>query len=363
MSGQKQPSSSIVRNPQRSDYWMRAVSFAVLHRILKALDDYSKDGLSAGELNELALASKLVNTRRNSIPSPTTLYHYRNTLLHLRLLNRDGRILRVNKDDPDVHNLLQQPAPVNMDSSLTDAARDRFASLVLKNTHCRSLFFDLFMPKGTTSHTLNDFTKKGSPVTWSRYRSDGTKAVSFRNEVTGRTSHCTSHSGISAVLYGLRYWARDELKIIDEYSPKGKRGIVMFPLARTIPQTKKPGNPVLQTVETILSRRIDGEWAVFSVSDLIARCCEERRQPIGVLFRAIDWLLREWPHHIVLIPTSRSLATLTAMSSQSQKLELKRYYSTKNGPYISHIRIHKDVAVNPRGAGNLHVQYPSEVQA
>ena len=354
--------SAVTRNRQHSDYWMRAVSFAGLQRILKAVAKHSTCGVTAGGLNKLVLEYDLLRTRKNSIPSLTTLYHYRNTLIHLRLLNRSGKLLNVNREDPDVCELVQQPAVEYEDCLVSDEARGHFASLVLKNTHCRSLFFNLFMPKGTTSYTLSDFTQKGNSVTWSRYRLHGNKAVFFRNKVTGRTACCISHSSISAVLYGLRYWARDELKIIEEYSQKGKRGIVMFPLSQ-VALTDRSDASVLRTVDTLLSLRTDEEWTVYSVSSLIVRCCEELRQPISVLFRAINWLVREWPHHIVLIPTSRSMATLTATSSQRQKLELKRYYRTSNSPYISHIRIHKDVEVNPKGVGSFHVQNPSEVQA
>ena len=356
LSEKTQSSISISQDRRNSDYWMRAVSFAGLQRILKAVAEYSTDGITASGLNNLVQEYNLLCTRNNSIPSLTTLYHYRNTLIHLRLLNRDGKKLRVNSGDPDVCELLHQSAPEYDDRCMSNEARGHYASLVLKNAHCRSLFFDLFMPKGTTSYTLDDFTHIGGSVTWSRYRLHGNKAVVFRSKVTGRTAHCIAHSSISAVHYGLRYWARDELKIIDEYSQKGERGNVMFPIFQTNLRTVEADSSVMRTVNTLLSFRTDEDWTVFSVSDLIVSCCEEQRQSIGVLFRAIDWLLQEWPHHTVLIPTSRGLATLTAMSSQSQKLELKRYYRTKNSPYISHIRIHKDVEVNLKGVGNRHVR-------
>lgn len=53
-------------------------------------------------------------------------------------------------------------------------------------------------------------------------------------------------------------------------------------------------------------------------SNLIARCYK-KKLPISVLFGAINWLLKEWPNHILLIPISRVLATLTA-SSRSESI-------------------------------------------
>ena len=304
--------------------------------------------MTAGGLNRLVLECDLLRTQKNTIPSPTTLYHYRNTLIHLRLLNRVGKTLSLNREDPDVLELLKQSELENRGISLSDEARKHFLSLVLRNTNCRSLFFDLFMPNETNLYSVRDFADIGSSVSWYRYKNQHTTTVCFRNKKTGRTVHYSSHSSISAVLYGLRYWARDELSIIDEYSPKGARGNIMFPLSCSLPNVLKSPHVVAQMLFAILRLRSNEDWTVFSVSDLINRCCVERQQPISVLYRAIDWLVKEWPHHTVLIPTSEGLATIGATSTQGQKLELKRYYRMKNSPFISHIRIHKDVKSNLR---------------
>ena len=58
-------------------------------------------------------------------------------------------------------------------------------------------------------------------------------------------------------------------------------------------------------VRYVLSLRKPDEWTLLTVSDLIANCCEARRQPKRLLFTAIEWLVKAWPYHIVLIPTSR----------------------------------------------------------
>lgn len=332
-------------HPQ-TDYWMRTVSFAGLHRILKAVAGFS-DGLRAGELNRVVAENKISVTRRSSPPAPTTLYHHRNTLLHLGALKRDGRMLRVNVDDPHVCELLDQPTPDTADQSLCEGAIDPFAALVLKNRHCRSLFFDLFMPSDASPCSVSAFRQRGSSVTWTRYNCAGTTEILFQNDIAGRTARCTSPVGIAAVLYGLRYWARDELKLIDEYGQRSDGGTVMFPVSLPASGCNGIDSPVLQTVAFVLSLRSSSEWTLFAVSDLIARCCERRKLPIRVLFHAIDWLLRQWPNHTVLIPTSRALATLTATSPQRDGLELRRFYKASNGPYISHIRLHSDVKAIP----------------
>lgn len=357
-----QPRHRSKDNLQQSEYWMRTVSFAGLHRILKAVADFSS-GLRASEINNLVLENHISLTQRNSPPSPTTLYHYRNTLLHLRALKRDGRMLLVNYDDHDVCELLRQPAPANTDQSLCDAAKDPFAALVLKNEQCRALFFNLFMPSDISSDTVSYFRQNGVPVKWTRHHSSRAGKVVFENNTTGYTVRCESPVSVSAILYGVRYWARDELGLIDEYCQQAGNDTIMFPLSRPEPFSTKIDSPLLQTVGLLLDLRTSGEWTLLSISDLIARCCVEQRQPISMLFRAIDWLLKEWSNHILLIPTSRALATLTATSPQRENLELRRYYRTSNGPYISHIRVHEEITIKSQEVANNHVQYSEKTPA
>ena len=331
---------------RQNDYWMRAISFAGLHRLLKAVAGFP-NGLRAGEINKMVRENGIALNRRSSHPAPTTLYHYRNTLLQLRALKRDGRKLRVNDDNPDVCKLLGQTAPANGDQSLRDVARDPFAALVLKNEQCRSLFFNLFMRSDACFDSVSSFRQNGVPVKWIRHRSSQTSEVIFVNNTTGYTARCESPVSVAAILYGVRYWARDELGLIDEYCQQGDGGMLMFPVSQLGPSADGIDSPVRQTAYFLLSLRSPGEWTRFSVIDLIARCCVARRQPIRVLFDAIDWLLKEWPNHTVPIPTSRALATLAATSPQSETLELRKYYKTSSGPYISHIRVHKDIKVEP----------------
>ena len=329
-----------------NDYWMRSISFAGLHRLLSAVAGFP-NGLRAGEINRLVEENDIALNQRSSPPVPTTLYHYRNTLLQLRALRRDGKKLRVNDGNPDVCKLLSQTAPANGDPSLCDIARDPFAALVLKNEQCRSFFFNLFMRSDACLDSVPSFRKNGVPVKWLRHRSSQTSEVIFVNNTTGYTARCESPVSVAAILYGVRYWARDELGLIDEYCQQADGSTLMFPVSRPGPSAKGINSPVRQTACFLLSLRSPSEWTRFSVLDLIARCCVARRQPIRVLFDAIDWLLKEWPYHTVLIPTSRALATLTATSRQREALELRKYYKTSNGPYISHIRVHKDIKVEP----------------
>ena len=357
----KLPQAQTAGKPRQSDYWMRAVSFAGLHRMLSAIARHP-GGLRAKEINELVIEKRVILTPRHIGPKPTTLYHYRNTLLRLDALRRNGLKLIANKGNPHVQNLLHLPAPADQEQSLSDSARECFASLVLDNAECRSLFFDLFMPSSTRATTISDFRKHGMPIEWERPDSPHTTKVVLRNRATARTTYCRSHASVAAVLYGVRYWARDELQLVDEYRQIAG-GTIMFPLTRRTASAAEHDRAIAETICFLLSLRGSDEWAFFSVLELIERCCAERRQPISLLFDALDSLLQRWRHDIVLIPTSRGVATLTAKSAQEQNLVLRRYYTHGNGPYISHIRIHKSVTDEPWKATNDDAQRPSETRA
>ena len=323
---------------------MRAVSFAGLHRLLCAIAN-TRSGLRARDVNALVLQHGLTLRPRRSPPKPTTLYHYRNTLLRLRAIVREGQRLRVNIGNSHVRELLRQPTLSNDDQSLSDPARDHFAALVLANIECRTLFFDVFMPTDASSEPVKDFRERGCPVIWMRQRCTDRSTIVFQNRTNRRTLCHPERAGVPAVLYGLRYWARDELMLVDEYCNPSGDGTVMFPvLQRT--SLMGAGDPVLHAVRFLLSLRSrprGAEWTVLSISDLLLQYCQTYRQPRQVLFDAINWLLREWPQHISLIPTSRGLATLTAVSPGQEDLLLRRYYKPQRGPYISHIRLHRDV--------------------
>ena len=296
-------------------------------------------------------------TPGNSQPKPTTLYHYRNTLLHLRALVRQGRRLVANNDNPHVRALLRQSPPADGDQALSDVAREHFAALVLENGQCRDFFFNLFMPMEKNSISASDFRKSGLPVNWARKTSSGTTQVFFENKMTGRVVRHDSSGIVPAILYGLRYWARDELRLIDEYGQGSEGSVAMFPIHGQSSSAAGDESSVLQAVRFLLRLRTTDEWTLLSISDLIVDFCQAHRQPRTLLFGAIDWLLREWPHHTVVIPTSRALATIAATSPQQEVLELRRYYKSSRGPYISHIRLHEDVTIETEDAIDRHVQY------
>ena len=347
---------SVNDGPPSHLYWMRAVSFAGLHRLLTAVAAAPR-GLRARDVNALVLEGHVTLTPRTPRPKPSTLYHYRNTLVRLGALVRDGVWLRPNRDDSEVAGLLAEAAPANGDHLASHAARERFAALVLKNKECRTLFFDLFFPARGSRRNVSDFRRLGAPVSWTRRPRPDAPAIVFQNQATGREATHASRAAVTAVLYGLRYWARDELALIDEYSERTLNRTTLFPIAAPPVGPADRDAAIQHAVQFLLSLRAphaDREWTMLSVSELIVDYCQNGRQPRSVLFGAFDWLRRRWPGHTMLVPTPLGLATLAARSAQEQGLALRRYYKPANGPYVSHIRLHHDVTAGAEDARRRH---------
>lgn len=315
---------------------MRPVSFLALLRIL-LLVSHHPGGLRAGELDNAILTGELLATKKGSSPARTTLYHHRNTLEHLGALKRHNRFLKANTEDPNVRVLLECQYPT--DTQLDATPRDAFSELVLSNEDCREQFFDLFMPSSVGSYSVSYFRASGHPIVWHReYEMDQGSEVLLQAEGTDRRVTLRSSSEIKGILYGLRYWARDELKLVDE-SFRENRSSVIYPIFS--PENAPSPQQVLDEIFALLDSQHD--WTILSIRDLIVQCCERRRRPLQVLFAALRLLETKYAKRTVFIPTSRSFATLTARSLAREEFELRGYYRDNKGRYISHIRIHESV--------------------
>lgn len=313
--------------------WMRSISFARLLRILRVLHEHT--GATARQLNDLVMERGICRTHRGGDPSVTTLYHYRNTLVQLGLAERRRRSLCVT-DDPRVDTLLRCELP-DTNEGLPDSAKEAFSELIIRNRDCRACFFDLFV-SASSGYDLSAFRTLGSSAIWRRIGTGKTAVISMENKTRQTSMLLTSASQLRGVLYGIRYWARDELGLIEEFYQDG-RGAVMYPLGSR--EQVHRSREVMADIIALCSP--DAEWTTFSVRDLLVRLCEERRQPVADLFSGLTRLFTEHPGRVVLIPTSKDFATLSARSQQREDFELRGYYQDFTGRYVSHVRLHRSI--------------------
>ena len=314
-----------------SDLWMRAhYSFVGLRNLVAVLENHSQ-GLRAVELNGLVRTQGIVRTKKGTAPSPTTLYHYRRALLKLGIVERRGKKLVIAYHDPLVARLVDS---LTQESCLTSEERRAFAALVFRNRDCRKHFFDFFMPDHRHYRPV-EFAATGSPVVWQEASEGHGRRIQFLRMSGEAIREISTEIEIQAILYGLRYWARDELSLIDEFF-REDIGNLMFPIW-------EPGNvPEHRIRDAILSEvSSEEEWTVLSVRDLVTRWAIQLRVPVKAIFNTVTNLYRAYPGYVALITTPRSLATLTTASWLREDFELRSYPKDEMGRYVSHIRLHR----------------------
>jgi hypothetical protein len=338
-----------IRSPD-FDYWMRSISLRVLHRIVRVAAAMARP-LSAADLNALVLETGQVKPARGRFtPGPTTLYHYRRAAEKLGLLRRDGRRFTVNRGDSLVLALAET-------DSFDDATvRDALSQIVIRCPEPRRFFFDLFMPRDGGYDAI-DFMLDASPVMWQTFRtrqmlpasiSDGHATNGPRghsvgsklmatliNPDTGASVNLDSPVRVSSLLYGVRYWAKDELRIIDEYTREGK-GVAMFSV---INQAEAAATKARHGLVGLLSP--DREWSEFSVDDLVEKLCIPLHVSKRNLFGVIADIKRNAPGSVVTISVPPNLITMVTKTHSQGDLRLQDYM--KNGSeYVGGVRLHAD---------------------
>ncbi|MFQ5801432.1 MAG: hypothetical protein ACE5JQ_00880 [Candidatus Methylomirabilales bacterium] len=316
-----------------SKLWMRPVSFQIVHRIAVEMYQSGSLGLTASEFNGLVLRKRLVASARGQAPSVTTLFHYRNTLLRLGVLSRTGRRLQIDCENQLVQELIKERG---RDGALTARARAIYRDLVFANSDCREVFLDLFLPPGC-DYGFEEFFKQATYITWIQGGGKGRRSIAMTNPKTGRSVVLGTPGEIQAILYGVRYWARNELLFLDEFF-REDLGAVLYPVR----EVTAADEATLREVIRARIRRSE-EWSTMAIRDLALDLCVPGRWPVKCLFGAVKLLMRLQPGHVVLIPTSRGFASIGARWLPREEFELRGYLRDDEGRLISHVRLHREL--------------------
>ena len=204
------------------------------------------------------------------MPSKTTLYHCRNTLLHLGAVIRIGQKLVVASGDLSVKALLDEPPVRVSDCPPPSPVRDAFASLVLANEDCYNCFFRLFFPEHPKP-TLRDFRSQTGSVLWRPVYEKGQVSYELYSELSEERVLLTGDIPQKSILYGVRDWSSTkQLRITDEYFDFGRDRSVIFPLRHG-----ENDDGTAATAKAILQVPQDGsEWTTVSIRELQQSVCE-----------------------------------------------------------------------------------------
>ena len=325
-------------------YWMRGVSFATLHRALCA---FARSEVPVRSRDLSAFVTADLERFRADTPGATTVYRYRSTLLRLGLMSNPARLWRVEMGDPLVRSLVELSPGEG--ASVVSPARIPFADVVVRHPDCRALLFDLLVPDRSGALDFDTFCSRSDPVTWRHMRHGDHHRLEVRNRRTGQSRCFEEKQAVLSLLYGLRYWVRDELGVVDEYAELGENAATMFAVHPAVPEDGPVWEArVLDAVRFVLGARRDPTWTTMEVAELIRRYCIEHHQPRRVLFAGLDWLCRRRAKSVALVPTPAAVATLSASSASREHLELRRYYRDARGRFIGDLRIHADAKVPPK---------------
>jgi len=315
---------------QTPTLWMRATSFIALRDLIGFIAGHS-DGVRAADMEQWA--RRTLRVRNGKPPSRTTIYHYRNILLHLGVFQRQKGRYFINKENPAVSALLEALSPGSVTLSLEE--RRLFSELVIANEDCRRHFFNLFIPRDTTIYRLEDFISLGQRVAWKSHWASKSRRVHLRNLDEEKELWLGSDDEIQAILYGVRYWARNELGFLDEVFLEDLGG-VMFPVELT-------DAAIAPQVAKALLKAIDDtqEWTTLSVRNMVFTWGLYHHISVERIFRTLLMIYRKHSEYIVLIPTAEAFATMTATSPGSERYQLRSYLHDFEGRYISHLRVHR----------------------
>jgi len=324
------PGNGFLRPTQ--NLWMRAASFVALRDLIGLIAEQPQ-GLRAKDMERLAQQERRLQTREGRIPSRTTVYHYRNILLHLGVLIRRQQRYVLNQENPAVHMLLRVLSPGS--PTLSPDERRLFSQLVVANDDCRRHFFDLFMPEQDT-YEFDDFISSGQRVAWQSHTSPEGRLVHLRNlETEGKERWLRTEDEFQAILYGVRYWARNELGFLDELFLEDLGG-VMFPVEPTGPI------PAPEIVTALLEAVSETqEWTTLSVREIAYTWGPRYHVNLERIFQTLLAVYRKHSEYIVLIPTAEAFATMTATSPGAEDYQLRSYLRDFEGRYISHLRVHR----------------------
>lgn len=318
---------------EKGEYlWIRAVSFVSMRELIFELIDIEGD-FRAKDINNVALNIKSIITQKGQKPSKTTLYHYRNILLHLGVLTRINGLYSINREDPYVLDLISSLQPGL--SELSPEERIAWGEIILRAEDCKKRFFDLFMPG--KEYKLKEFIEQGESISWQTVENPEARLIKLYNINSPENNIILqTEDDIQAILYGVRYWARNEIKIISEFFLEDLGG-VMYPI--DVHDFNKEDQVAVYLHDTISAE--NSQWLTFSIRDLLLKLGPRLRLPVDVIHKIIIKLQHNYSEFIVFIPTAESFATITASSKLVEKYQLRGYLQDEKGRFISHIRIHK----------------------
>ena len=337
--------------------WMRWVDFRALRDLLLLVDS-APDGLRARDIERLATEQRVLVRRDGRPYARSTHYHHRRTLERLGLLEKRGGAIALNERNPETGALTARPG---LHEPLSALEKEAFGNAILRNRDCHDVFFTSFIESPDPAPDVTTFVRCGEPVEMSIRRSTtavddehprdqgyggGKKSrhVAIRRTGEREWRILQGAKAVQAVHFGLRSWCADQLGFVD-VTCAADGTYTLYP-KHIVPQL------TAQELAAAMFDAIDfdGDWAMVRIPDCALETGIRQRVSVEQAKDVLAEWLTEHPDLVAGVATRVGFIT-SGLPDRQHALALRGYLRSRNGAYLSHLRIHRTLREHVQSEG------------
>jgi len=314
---------------KRKALWMRYVDFRRVRDLLLLIAE-NNGKLRAGTLEEIGVKRGILVKSDGTLFAHSPRYHYRKVIEHLGMATNVSGFYFISENEK-VKKLLSF---IQFKEPLAEIEKKIIADIVINNPDCKKHFFDCFIKK--RKYNLTTFRNEANSI---KVETKGKKGVILQNLVDSSILRIDTPDLMHAVFWGIRLWSL-ELGITDEIFIHYKDGRIIYPVRE---KGSLPKAEIMSNMLSFIKFQSGEKWLTISMQDIIKQIALPLRVSIGEIKDTIIELKRRFSQHVDFIPSSSSFIDLKTPFTLQDRVLMKAYLQDKEGQFISHIKIHRDL--------------------
>ena len=314
---------------KRKTLWMRYVDFRRVRDLLLLIAK-SNGQLKAGTLEEVGIKEGIL-VKDNGTPfTHSPRYHYRKVIEHLGMASNIKGFYFISENEK-VKKLLSL---VQFREPLAEIEKEIIADIIVNNPDCKRHFWDCFIKKRKYDLTL--FRNEANSI---KVETKGKEGVILRNLADGSILRIDTPDLMHAVFWGIRLWSV-ALGITDEIFIHYKDGRIIYPIRRKGELLK---SEIISNIISFVKLQSEEKWSTLSMQDIVKEVALSLRISVKEIKDTIIELKKQFPQYIDFVSSSSSFIDLKTPFALQDRVLLKAYLQDKEGRFISHIKIHRDL--------------------
>jgi len=314
---------------KRKALWMRYVDFRRVRDLLLLIAE-NNGKLRAGTLEKIGVKKGILVKNDGTPFTHSPRYHYRKVIEYLGMATntRGFYFISENGKIKKLLSLIQFKEP------LAEIEKEIIADIVINNPDCKKYFFDCFIKK--QKYALTTFRDEANSI---KVETKGKEGVILRNPVDNAIFRIDTPDLMHAVFWGIRLWSL-ELGITDEIFIHYKEGRIIYPIRK---KGSLPKAEIMSNITSFMKFQSGEKWLTISMQDIIKEIALPLRVSIGEIKDTIIELKKQFPQYVDFILSSSSFIALKTPFALQDRVLMKAYLQDKEGQFVSHIKIHKDL--------------------